>query len=302
MMSPLVSIVMITYNHENFIIDAIKGVLIQKYNGSVELIIANDNSTDETDQKINDFFETNPAPENFIIKYTKHPKNKGAIPNFVWALQQATGTYVAICEGDDYWTDPLKLQKQVDFLENNQDYSLTFHKIKELTTRKEKFTYPNPDEEKTYTIQDLCKENFIITVSVVFRKNMELPDWLKYSPIGDYPMHLLNASFGLIKYFPEEMAVYRVGSGMWSTQNTVDQITNTMFALRLLLQHFKNNESVYKILFEQYNNFRSALIKPIDDKKALDSNLKDYRYIEKITSMGNVLKILKLKVAKKLNF
>lgn len=296
----LVSVAMPNYGQQEFISEAILGVLSQETDFEVELIVAEDCSPDNTESVVKNIMASH--PNGHWIKYIRHAQNKGAISNFAWSIEQAKGKYIAICEGDDYWTDPLKLQKQVDFLENNEDYSLTFHKIKELTTRNEKFTYPNPDEEKTYTIQDLCKENFIITVSVVFRKNMELPEWLKYSPIGDYPLHLLNASFGLIKYFPEEMAVYRVGSGMWSTQNTVDQITNTMFALRLLLQHFKNNESVYKILAEQYSNFRAVLIRPMEDKKTLDSNLKDYRYIEKITNMGNVLKILKLKVAKKLNF
>jgi glycosyltransferase involved in cell wall biosynthesis len=292
---------MITYGHEKYIEESINGVLSQVYNSEIELIISDDCSPDNTEAVVNNIINTHPNGN--WIKYIKHTENKGAIPNFVWTISQAKGKYIAICEGDDYWIDPLKLQKQIDFLEENPDYSLTFHKIKELTTRDEKFTYPNPDTEETYTIEDLSKENFIITVSAVFRKNMEvLPDWLKYSPIGDYPLHMLNASYGLIKYFPQEMAVYRVGSGMWSTQNKVDQIVNTMYCLRFLLLHFKNNEKAHKNLLEQYNNFRAGLIKPIEDKKALDTNLKDYQYIEKITSLGNVLKIIKIKIGKKIKF
>jgi glycosyltransferase involved in cell wall biosynthesis len=295
----LVSVAMPNYGQEEFISEAILGVLSQEADFDIELIIADDCSPDNTENVVKNIIANH--PNGHWIKYIRHKENKGAIPNFVWALSQARGKYIALCEGDDYWTDPLKLQKQVDFLENNQEYSLTFHKIKELTSRSEKFTYTNPDEEKTYTLQDLSKENFIITVSVVFKKNMEmLPEWLKYSPIGDYPLHLLNASYGLIKYFPQEMATYRVGSGMWSTQNKVDQMVNTMYCLRFLLLHFKNNKEVHENLLVQYNNFRNALISPFDEKKALDLKLKDYRYIETITSMGSLLKIMKSKIMKKL--
>lgn len=298
-MNPKVSVVMITYGHEKYIEESINGVLSQAFNGEIELIISDDCSPDNTEAVVKNIINTH--PNGHWIKYIKHTKNKGAIPNFVWTICESKGQYIAICEGDDYWKDPLKLQKQVDFLEENPDYSLTFHKINELTTRDENFTYPNPDTEETYTIEDLAKENFIITVSVVFRKNMEiLPDWLKYSPIGDYPMHMLNASFGLIKYFPQEMATYRVGSGMWSTQNKVDQMVNTMYCLRFLLLHFKSNKEVHENLLVQYNNFRNALIRPFDEKKALDLKLKDYRYIETITNMRSLLKIMKSKIMKKL--
>ncbi|WP_370899356.1 glycosyltransferase family 2 protein [Chryseobacterium gossypii] len=298
MMNPLVSVVMITYGHEKYIEESINGVLSQIFNSDIELIISDDCSPDNTENVVKNIMENH--PNGHWIKYIRHEENLGAIPNFTWAISQAKGRYIAICEGDDYWTDPLKLQKQVDFLENNPDYSLIFHKIKELTTRTEKFTYPNPDSEETYTIEDLSKENFIITVSVVFRKHMDtLPEWLKYSPIGDYPLHMLNASFGLIKYFPEEMAVYRVGSGMWSTQNKVDQIVNTMFCLKFLLLHFKNNRVVHGHLKKQYDDFKNALIKPLEEKKVLDLKLKDHKYLESIMSFGYLFKILKLKTMKK---
>lgn len=299
MMNPLVSVVMITYGHEDYIEESINGILAQVFDAEIELIISDDCSPDNTENVVKNIIANH--PNGHWIKYIKHTENKGAIPNFVWAISQAKGKYIALCEGDDYWIDPLKLKKQVDFLENNPEYSLTFHKIKELTTREEKFTFTNPDEEKTYTISDLSKENFIITVSVVFKNNMEtIPDWLQYSPIGDYPLHLLNASYGLIKYFPDEMAVYRVGSGMWSTQNTVDQIVNTMFSLRFLLQHFKNNKEVFDNLKAQYTNFQKALLRPFDERKSLEIRVKDYHYLESITSFSYLLKMAKIKIVKKL--
>lgn len=117
---PLVSVVMISYNHAEYLENAIRGVLSQIYNGQIELIIANDNSPDHSDEVILNL--VNLSTNKIVIKYTKHQKNKGMMKNFSWALSEAKGEYVALCDGDDYWIDPYKVQKQVDFLEKNSDY------------------------------------------------------------------------------------------------------------------------------------------------------------------------------------
>ena len=122
-----VSVVMITYGHENYIIEAIEGVLKQQCDFQVELIIANDNSPDKTDEVIVDFLANKTLPDHIVFKYTIQEANKGMNPNFIWALEQGSGKYIAICEGDDYWTDPLKLQKQVDYLEENKDFVAVGH-------------------------------------------------------------------------------------------------------------------------------------------------------------------------------
>lgn len=111
---------MITYGHEKFIEQAINGVLMQECDFEVELIIANDCSPDQTDSVIQNIIANHPKSSR--IKYFKHDKNIGMMPNFISALQQCNGKYIALCEGDDYWTDSLKLQKQFDILENNPDY------------------------------------------------------------------------------------------------------------------------------------------------------------------------------------
>ena len=117
-----VSVVMITYNHEKFIKEALESIFSQKTNFHYELIISNDCSTDNTDEVIKKIIDKN--ENGSLINYTNHHKNKGMIPNFLWSIQQAKGKYIALCEGDDYWVDPYKLQKQVDFLEANPDYSI----------------------------------------------------------------------------------------------------------------------------------------------------------------------------------
>jgi len=123
---PLVSVCMITYNHENFIKDAIEGILMQKTSFPIELIIGEDCSTDNTRKIVKDYEEK--YPEIIFAQYSE--KNLGMINNFLNVLQAARGKYIALCEGDDYWTDPLKLQKQVDFLEANPEYVICANRTK----------------------------------------------------------------------------------------------------------------------------------------------------------------------------
>lgn len=293
------SVFIMVYNHAEYLKECIDNILNQKTNFNYDIVIGEDCSKDNSREIILGYQKLYPGKFKLLL----YPRNMGAVHNQNEVYKNCLGKYIAICEGDDYWTDSLKLQKQVGFLEKNQEYSLTFHKIKELSTREQTFTVQNPDTEQTYTLEDLSKQNFIITVSVVFKKNFdEMPQWMDYSPIGDYPLHMLNASFGLIKYFPEEMAIYRVGSGIWSTKSKVDQIINTMFALSFLLTNFKENKQVHENLKIQYDSLKEGLTKIYEDKNSLELKIKDYKYIETITSLGSILKILKIKIIKKLGF
>lgn len=124
---PKVSVCMITYGHEKFIEQAINGVLMQECNFEVELIIANDCSRDKTDEVVKNILKNHPRAS--WIKYTKHKENLGMMPNFIFALKQCKAEFIAVCEGDDYWTDPFKLQKQVDFLDNNSEYVICWTKF-----------------------------------------------------------------------------------------------------------------------------------------------------------------------------
>ncbi|UAM96630.1 glycosyltransferase [Polaribacter litorisediminis] len=125
--TPLVSIITITYNHEKYIKDTILGVLKQKCDFDLEFIISNDKSTDNTDGAITQILKGINVPDNIKIRYFNHDKNKGVAENFIWIVEQANGKYLAYCEGDDYWTNPFKLQTQVDLLENNGAISMSTH-------------------------------------------------------------------------------------------------------------------------------------------------------------------------------
>ena len=117
---------MITYGHEKYIVQAVESIMMQQCEFDFELIISNDHSPDSTDYVIKKIIDEH--PNSYKIKYHLQKNNIGMIPNFIFALNQAKSRYIALCDGDDYWTDPLKLQKQVDFLEANEDYSICWTK------------------------------------------------------------------------------------------------------------------------------------------------------------------------------
>jgi len=216
---PKVSVCMITYGHEKFIAEAINGVLMQECDFEVELIIANDCSPDKTDEVIQKVIDSH--PKSSWIKYIKHDENIGMMPNFIFAMQQCKGEYVALCEGDDYWTDPLKLQKQVGFLEDNPNYNICFHNVNVLQDGNIKEDTMTAKISETTTINDLAKGNYMHTCSVVFRNNLfaKFPDYFKKAPVGDYFLHLLNARYGNIKCFDEIKGVYRVHeTSVWTSK------------------------------------------------------------------------------------
>lgn len=210
---PLVSVVMITYGHEQYIKQAIEGVLMQECDFEIELIVANDCSPDSTDSVVNKIIKN--TSKSSWIKYNKHIQNKGANENFFWAVQQCKGKYIALCEGDDYWTDPLKLQKQVDFLESNPSYVMACHSINEL---KNDVLYKadwrcNKNRAK-YKLEDYLYELFFHTSSVVYR-NVTLPTYINSTKIlnGDYAVFSYILTKGKLYYFNEIMSVYRKHDG-----------------------------------------------------------------------------------------
>jgi glycosyltransferase involved in cell wall biosynthesis len=208
---------------------------MQKTDFSIELLIGEDRSTDKTGEICAKYQRDFPK----VIKLLSREKNLGPSQNFIEAYKRRQGKYVALCEGDDYWVDPLKLQRQVDFLEANSDYAVSFHQVFELETGKNP-TLSNLNKtniEETLTIEDLASGNFIHTPSVVFRNGFvdKFPTWYVESPVGDYPLHLLNARHGLIKYFPEPMAVYRRHSGgVWGNKPRSYQLKGWRWVLKQL--------------------------------------------------------------------
>jgi glycosyltransferase involved in cell wall biosynthesis len=261
MLRSTVSVCMITYGHEKYIREAIEGVLMQECDFEVELILSNDCSPDQTDDVIQDILENHPRRS--WIKYFKHEKNLGIMPNFIFTLKQCSGDYVAMCEGDDYWTDPLKLQKQVNFLEANPDYVLCFHQVDILKKNGEivdDFITKIPDNYET--IDTLARlGNYIHTPSVVFRNIINVfPFEFENSPIGDFFLYLILAESGKLKFLKEKMAVYRYGVGVFSSETDMKILIMLSKQYTCMLSYLKD-EKIRKIVLERnlrlINNFEN---------------------------------------------
>ena len=164
---PLVSIFCITYNHSSYIRQCLDGFLIQKTNFPFEVLIHDDASTDDTAGIIKEYEAKYPD----IIKPIYQVENqysKGLDINIVYNLPRARGKYIAMCEGDDYWTDPLKLQKQVDFLESHTDYSMCFHSVWKLENGNT--THFVNIAKSEISVWDIINNWLVPTCSVLYRK------------------------------------------------------------------------------------------------------------------------------------
>src|SRR5574344_800398 len=175
-MNPLLSIVTITYNHEPFIAKTIEGVLMQQVNFPIELIIAEDCSTDGTRAICQQYAEQYPD----LIRLITSESNVGAIANERRARLAARGKYIAFCEGDDYWGDPLKLQKQVDFLESHPEYSVTFHRCKHYHVE----THEMVDDNSGYLFADNNQLGVDITTAQFFKTWITQPLTMVYRVIS----------------------------------------------------------------------------------------------------------------------
>jgi len=208
---PTLSIVCITYNHENYISVALDSFLNQITSFPVEILVHDDASLDNTQNIILDYKRKYPH----ILKPILQKNNQFSKTGFEFSLNElnrAKGKYIALCEGDDYWIDNYKLQKQVDFLESNLNFSFTFHKVlikNELNSSVKEYSVPSKNVLNFY---DLAKKHVIPTCSVVLRNSFlprPFPDWYSKSKMGDIPLELLLADKGPVYFFPTAMGVYR---------------------------------------------------------------------------------------------
>lgn len=215
------SVCMITYNHELYVKKAIESVFAQETNFEIELVVGDDASTDNTASIINSL----KPPPHVKLKVMLRPENLGMLKNFTSTLQRCTGQYIALLEGDDYWIDSKKLQRQVDFLEKNPDFSMCYHPVKIDSGISELKESEIESDRDVSDIYDLARGNFMHTCSVVFRSRLfgDFPVEFYKSSVGDYFLHMLNAQYGKIKKIPDSMAVYRVHEGgVWSMQPNMD--------------------------------------------------------------------------------
>jgi glycosyltransferase involved in cell wall biosynthesis len=266
----LVSVCCLTFNHKNTIEKAIKSFLMQKTEFPVEIFIHDDASNDGTTQIIQKYQRENPGKIRLLIQPENlFGKGKSLFEIYTQLVfPQAKGKYIAICEGDDYWTDPLKLQKQVDFLEKNSDYSISFHRMGFVGSDKVDFDEHNKyykhlfGQRSAFTFVDLIKQNFIPNCSVVYRNyGMEFPDLFKSIAFPDWPIHILFAQKGKIHFIDEIMAHHRVAfTGIWEGKTLDERHRMNVIFYKDLIKLV--DETYYTAIFdaiESQKNYNPAL-------------------------------------------
>lgn len=244
------TIVTTTYNQEEYIAEAIESMLMQKTNFPFQIVVSDDCSKDRTREILIGYEKKYPEK----IKVIKNEKNLGAMGNFIHTLSQIKDTeYVALCDGDDFWTDENKLQKQVDFLDNHKDFSICFHKAKLFYQNNEKEECVIPREEREITtIEDLVKSNYIVANSVVYRWKFNKQNLESFFPTdivpGDYYIHLLHAQDGKIKMINETMSAYRRHQGgIWWSDNQADKEEFTLKYGRKFLNFYNAADQYMKL-------------------------------------------------------
>lgn len=278
---------MITYGHEKYIKQAIEGVFIQKTNFLIELIIANDCSPDNSDAIIMDYIKD--APPNIVVKYQRHNPNIGMMNNHHWALNQVTGKYLAICDGDDYWINENKLQVQVDFLEANPDFSIYCHNFKTQLDDKvsESSFFDNVKVKSEMDIVDLSINNIVPTLTAVFRNyNTQFPEWTSQAPLGDLILFLDVARHGKIKYLDQKMAVYRQNVGVWSGKKMNHK--KMIYLFENLSQDYSDIPAVQYNLINNRNKYIKAYLKQLPLKEIFSNN-----YFNQLTIKDKVKLIIR---------
>jgi hypothetical protein len=210
---PKVSVLLQTYNHEPYIAQAIESVLLQRSPGSFEIVIADDCSTDGTRAIVEQY--AGPRPD--LFRSVLPARNLGAGAIFVRALESARGEYVAYLDGDDYWSSPDKLRKQVESLDASPEWVTCFHDVSLIygeAGHPSGFVVPAL-EESSFGIDQILRKCFIPGPSWMVRRHAfeALPSWVVEFAWSDWLLHIRAAQQGEIGYLPQVLAAYRVHGG-----------------------------------------------------------------------------------------
>ncbi len=272
-----VSVCIPTYQHEKYLARALDGALAQQTGFPFEIVAGDDGSSDRTPEILREYAAKHPD----IIRAFLHEKNLGPSHprefagrnNVLLLLKACRGRYVALCEGDDYWTDPLKLRKQADFMDQHPSYALCHHNLEVIyEDNSPSHPFNAPDQKQDSTIADLLRDKwFIGTASTLYRNYFlaeDFADWHREAAAGDWALTLQIAARGSIRYLPETMGVYRRHKGGLSH---VQADTNRFF-LENRRQMFEN---VNRWLGGKYEEVISETLRKYDEKLVLLSKIEN---------------------------
>jgi len=269
---PLLSIICPTFNHEAFLAQALDGFLAQKTTFPIEILVNEDASTDNTASILAQYAERYPN----IIKPIYHKVNQFSQGKFCTPglFKEAHGRYIAFCEGDDYWTDPQKLQIQVDFLESHPDYVMTYHDAMAFDINGERGIQLQGKLRGDATALELQKGRPISTLTVCFRNVFhELPQELLYAPLNDMCWWSLLGAHGKGKFLGQiKPAAYRVHPGgifsMRSNKRKLHMSLQTCSALANYY-HRLGNQALYEYFLIQVFGLSLSAISPMHKLQAL---------------------------------
>lgn len=292
---PLVSIDCITYNQEKYIARTIDSFLMQKTNFNYEILIHDDASTDNTPEIIKRYEKK--YPRKIRVIYQK--ENQYSQGKDIWSINsaRAAGKYITLCEGDDFWIDPLKLQKQVEYMENNPKTSVIVHSaivVDAQTSKKTDHIRPSKESRYFSTEEVIAGDGGLVaTNSMLFRRKYfkNLPKFYKNCPVGDYPLMIHLALEGKVYYLDEYMSAYQINTGIsW----TDDHFTNH----EKIVKHYQEiNETLDQV--NVYTNYKFN--KTIENRKSKNhftslmlqgkfEEMRNKEYKNHYQSLSNLLK------------
>lgn len=260
MEEPLVSICCLTYNHEPYIRQCLDGFMMQQCDFRFEVIVHDDASIDGTAQVLREYEQKYPDQIR-VIYQTENQWSKGIRPSPTYVWPNAKGKYIAICEGDDYWIDPFKLQNQADFLEKNSDYVLVGGYAKKIyESEGYQIIHDNPIYKADFDFDTsfLFLQNPLSTLTVCFRNRLinELPVVYFKGTGGDRRLYMLLAQYGKCRYVHEAWGVYRIhGGGV--TNKYKGNFSSELNGIRESINNTKN----WNVYFEgKYDNEANAVV------------------------------------------
>lgn len=297
---PILSVLMITYNHEKYLKKAIDSVLMQETDFRFELVIGDDASTDGTTEIVLEYAKKYPD----IIKVHTRKENYGVGKNYRDLYNRISSKYIAILEGDDFWTDSHKLQFQVDYLENNLEITLHAHYASILKNNEVEGIYPDIKEypQGKYSVEDIVQRNFLVTASVVYKNNYcKLPETFNQLTMVDWIMHMMYAHDGSIFLSDKNMAIYRIhDASVWSSKDNIYQTHKTVQSFEVFM---KMMDGKIPLLQHELAKFQATLLlEDIAHKRNLTTlAMRCIKYIENLSGRSEMLHHNMLPVINKLN-
>jgi glycosyltransferase involved in cell wall biosynthesis len=297
--NPLVSVCVQTYKHVNYIKQCLDGILFQKTNFEFEILLGEDDSNDGTRELCVDYAKRYPDKIRLFLHHRENNIKIGGQPtgrfNFLYNLHSSKGEYIALCEGDDYWTDPLKLQKQLDFLEGNEEYSFCFTRFQTKDERTNTFLDDENSKhfDKNQSFIDYDFERFykgwhIGTQTVMFINTPETKNFYKqYQLPRDMHLYVELLKQGKGACLKDFCAVYRLtGKGVYTSTSKFQQIIK---GAKVYEDIYKSNKDIIFIELKYRKFFKSYLRMLASNKNILGYVVQMFKSF-KITKKVNYLK------------